>query len=197
MTSRSSLPVVTLVRHGATEWSRCGKHTGLTDLPLLAEGEEDAIRLAPILAPDKFDLVATSPLVRARETCRLAGFGDVARIDPDLTEWDYGDYEGRTTAEIRADRPGWQLFRDGCPGGEQAAEVAARADRVIATLRRSGGNALLFSSGHLLRVLAARWLGLAPQAGALFTLGTASISQLGYDHDRTEPAIRRWNLTAA
>lgn len=197
MTSRSSLPVVTLVRHGATEWSRCGKHTGLTDLPLLAEGEEDAIRLAPILAPDKFDLVATSPLVRARETCRLAGFGDVARIDPDLTEWDYGDYEGRTTAEIRADRPGWQLFRDGCPGGEQAADVAARADRVIATLRRSGGNALLFSSGHLLRVLAARWLGLAPQAGALFTLGTASISQLGYDHDRTEPAIRRWNLTAA
>ncbi len=197
MTSRSSLPVVTLVRHGATEWSRCGKHTGLTDLPLLAEGEEDVIRLAPILAPDKFDLVATSPLVRARETCRLAGFGDVARIDPDLTEWDYGDYEGRTTAEIRADRPGWQLFRDGCPGGEQAADVAARADRVIATLRRSGGNALLFSSGHLLRVLAARWLGLAPQAGALFTLGTASISQLGYDHDRTEPAIRRWNLTAA
>lgn len=197
MTSRSSLPVVTLVRHGATEWSRCGKHTGLTDLPLLAEGEEDAIRLAPMLAPDKFDLVATSPLVRARETCRLAGFGDVARIDPDLTEWDYGDYEGRTTAEIRADRPGWRLFRDGCPGGEQAADVAARADRVIATLRRSGGNALLFSSGHLLRVLAARWLGLAPQAGALFTLGTASISQLGYDHDRTEPAIRRWNLTAA
>ncbi len=197
MTSRSRLPAVTLVRHGATEWSGCGKHTGLTDLPLLAEGEEDAIRLAPMLAPDKFDLVATSPLVRARETCRLAGFGDVARIDPDLTEWDYGDYEGRTTAEIRADRPGWQLFRDGCPGGEQAADVAARADRVIATLRRSGGNALLFSSGHLLRVLAARWLGLAPQAGALFTLGTASISQLGYDHDRTEPAIRRWNLTAA
>ncbi len=186
---------MTLVRHGATEWSRSAKHTGLTDLPLLAEGEDDALRLAPMLAPDNFDLVATSPLIRARETCRLAGFGAVATIDPDLTEWDYGDYEGRTTAEILADRPGWQLFRDGCPGGEQAADVAARADRVIARLRQSNGNGLLFSSGHLLRVLAARWLGLAPQAGALFTLGTASISQLGYDHDRTEPAISRWNLT--
>ena len=187
---------MTLVRHGATAWSRSGKHTGLTDLPLLAEGEGDALRLAPMLAPDSFDLVATSPLIRARETCRLAGFGDVATIDPDLTEWDYGDYEGLTTAQILAGRPGWQLFRDGCPGGEQAADVAARADRVIARLRQSSGNGLLFSSGHLLRVLAVRWLGLAPQAGALFTLGTASISQLGYDHDRTEPAIRRWNLTA-
>lgn len=187
---------MTLVRHGATEWSRSGKHTGLTDLPLLAEGEEDARRLGPMLSRDNFDLVATSPLMRARETCRLAGFGEVAGIDPDLTEWDYGDYEGRTTAEIIADRPGWQLFRDGSPGGEQPADVAARADRVIARLRQSGGNALLFSSGHLLRLLAARWLGLEPQAGALFTLDTASISKLGYDHDRTEPAILRWNLTA-
>jgi probable phosphoglycerate mutase len=191
----ASLPLVCTVRHGETAWSRSGQHTGLTDLPLTEAGERNARGLAGRLAGHSFAQVLTSPLQRAARTCELAGFGAVARRDPDLVEWNYGDYEGLRTAEIHASRPGWNLFRDGCPGGESPAEVGARADRVIARLRAEGGNVLLFSSGHFLRTLAARWLGLPPAAGQYFILGTAAVSVLGYEHDASEPAIRLWNET--
>jgi broad specificity phosphatase PhoE len=187
------LPCVTLVRHGETEWSASGKHTGRTDIPLTEEGERKARGLSERLKGAKFDRVFTSPLARARRTCELAGFGAVAKVDPDLLEWNYGDYEGRKTGEILAERPGWLLFRDGCPNGEQPADVGARADRVIARLRAAESPAIVFSSGHILRVLAARWLDLAPSEGRLFMLGTASISVLGYEHDKNEPAIHLWN----
>ena len=140
-----------------------------------------------------FDRVFTSPLQRARRTCELAGLGDSGKVDPDLLEWNYGDYEGRTTSEVVKQRPGWLLFRDGCPNGEQPADVAARADRVIARLRAADDQAIVFSSGHILRMLAARWLGLAPSEGRLFMLSTASISVLGYEHDKDEPAVQLWN----
>jgi broad specificity phosphatase PhoE len=187
------LPSVTLVRHGATEWSASGRHTGRTDIPLTQEGERKARGLSERLDGMKFDRVFTSPLQRARRTCELAGFGAAASADPDLLEWDYGDYEGRTTKEILSERPDWLLFREGCPNGEQPADVAVRADRVIARLRAADDRAILFSSGHILRVLAARWLGLAPSEGRLFMLGTASVSVLGYEHDKSEPAIQLWN----
>jgi probable phosphoglycerate mutase len=187
------LPCVTLVRHGETEWSASGKHTGRTDIPLTAEGERKARALQPRLKTVTFDRVFTSPLERARRTCELAGYGDRAKVDPDLVEWNYGDYEGRKTSEILADRPGWLLFRDGCPNGEQPADVGARADRVIARLRATDDRAIVFSSGHILRVLTARWLGLEPGAGRLFMLGTASVSVLGYEHDKNEPAVQLWN----
>jgi broad specificity phosphatase PhoE len=187
------LPAVYLARHGETAWSVSGQHTGRTDLPLTERGERNARRLGERLKGLTFAKVFTSPLQRARRSCELAGFGAVALVDPDLVEWNYGDYEGKKTAEILKERPRWQLFRDGCPGGEGPADVGARADRVIARLRAADGDVLVFSSGHILRTIAARWLGLEPAAGQYFLLGTAALSILGYDHDRTEPAVRLWN----
>jgi probable phosphoglycerate mutase len=189
----SSLPLLYLARHGETAWSLSGQHTGRTDLPLTERGEGNARRLGERLRGLTFARVFTSPLQRAARTCELAGFGAAATTDPELVEWDYGDYEGRRTADIQRDRPGWQLFRDGCPGGESVADVAARADRVLARLRAVDGDVLVFSSGHFLRVLAARWLGLEPGAGRYFLLSTATLSTLGYDHNKDEPVIRLWN----
>jgi broad specificity phosphatase PhoE len=197
----SDFPNVFLARHGETAWSVSGQHTGLTDLPLTARGEANARTLAARLAGVKFALVLTSPLIRATRTCELAGFGSVAIDDRDLVEWNYGDYEGKRTADILSSNPGWKLFNDGCPGGESPVRVAARADRVIARARAAGGNVLVFSSGHILRMIGARWLGLPPAGGAYFLLGTASVSVLSYEHDMTEPVHRSWNdmrhLTAA
>ncbi|APO73791.1 phosphoglycerate mutase family protein [Rhizobium etli 8C-3] len=189
----SAFPQIHLVRHGETEWSLSGKHTGRTDIPLTLNGETAARKLADRLKGLIVSAVWSSPSRRAANTCALAGFGVDAVIKPDLAEWDYGAYEGVTTKEILAARPGWQLFRDGCPDGEMAADVGARADRIIRELRQAGAPVLIFSSSHFLRVLAARWLGLPPQDGSLFVFDTASISILGYEHDLTEPVIRRWN----
>ncbi|OWV70739.1 phosphoglycerate mutase [Rhizobium sp. N122] len=189
----SAFPEIYLVRHGETEWSLSGRHTGRSDIPLTANGEEAARKLAERLAGHAFSAVWSSPSARARKTCALAGFGSAAVIRDDLAEWDYGAYEGVTTKAILAERPGWRLFRDGCPNGETAADAGARADSVIHALREAAGTILIFSSSHFLRVLAARWLGLPPQGGAHFVLDTASISVLGYEHDLTEPVIRRWN----
>jgi broad specificity phosphatase PhoE len=185
-----------LVRHGETEWSLSGAHTGRTDIPLTAAGREKAAAVGRYLAGRKFAGVLVSPLGRARETCRLAGYEN-AQIDADLSEWDYGDYEGRTTSQIQAERPGWTLWRDGVPNGETAAQVAARADSVIArALAIEGENdVILFAHGHILRVLAARWLGLPPQDGRLFALGTAAVSTLGYE--RETRVITRWNLSVS
>jgi len=190
------LPIVYLARHGETAWSLSGQHTGLTDLPLTARGEDDARRLGERLKGLKFAEVFTSPLQRAARTCELAGFGTIAEIDRDLVEWNYGDYEGRRTNEILAERPDWQLFRDGCPGGESPAQVAARADRVVCGARASPGNVLLFASGHILRVLTARWLGLEPVGGRFLLLGTAAVCALSYEHNWCEPVIKLWNDTA-
>ena len=190
-----TLPSVYVARHGETAWSLSGQHTGLTDLPLTERGEANARALGDRLRGVTFALVLTSPLQRAKRTCELAGFGNVAVEDRDLVEWDYGDYEGLRTAEILQARPSWQLFRDGCPGGESPAATGSRADRVIARIRAATGDVLVFSSAHLLRVLAARWLGLPPGAGRCFVLGTASVSILGYEHDETEPVIKLWNDT--
>jgi len=189
------LPVIYLARHGETAWSVTGQHTGLTDLPLTERGERNALRLGQRLAGSVFAKVLKSPLQRAVRTCELAGFGAVAEVDPDLVEWNYGDYEGLRTAEIHAVRPGWQLFRDGCPNGESPQEVGARADRVVSRVRAFKGDLLIFSSGHFLRVFAARWLGLEPFAGKFFMLDTASLSALSYEHDLSSPAIRFWNDT--
>lgn len=188
-----SFPEIWLVRHGETEWSRSGRHTGRTDIALTPAGEEAARRLAGRLHGVSFAAVWSSPSRRAFDTCNLAGFGAGAVKKDDLAEWDYGAYEGVTTKQILVERPGWKLFHDGCPGGEQASDAGARADRIVGELRAVGGNVLVFSSAHFLRVLAARWLALPPEAGALFVLDTASISVLGYEHDLTEPVIRRWN----
>jgi broad specificity phosphatase PhoE len=190
------LPVIYLARHGETAWSLSGQHTGRTDLPLTEEGERQARRLAPRLAGLGFVKVFTSPLQRAARTCELAGFGATAQPDPDLLEWDYGDYEGRRTADIHKERPDWILFRDGCPNGESPDQIAARADRVIARLRAIEGNVLLFSSGHILRTLCGRWLGLEPGGGQYFALSTASLSALGYEHTKSEPVVKLWNETA-
>ena len=170
-----------------------GQHTGRTDLPLTAPGERNARLLGERLAGLSFASVFTSPLERARRTCELAGFGPVASIDPNLLEWDYGAYEGKTPAEIHRERPGWEIFRDGCPGGESLAQIVARADRVVAHLRAIGADVLVFSSGHLLRVLAARWLGLDGVLGRYLFLDTAALSILGYQRNLTEPVIRLWN----
>jgi broad specificity phosphatase PhoE len=191
-----ALPVIYLARHGETAWSLSGQHTGLTDLPLTARGEENARRLGLRLAGLAFTKVFTSPLQRARRTCELAGFAAMAEVDKDLVEWNYGDYEGRRTPDIHAERPDWQLFRDGCPGGESPAQIGARADSVVNRLRAVKGNVLLFSSGHFLRVLAARWLGLEAAAGRFFVLDTASLSILGYENNLSQPAIRLWNDTS-
>jgi broad specificity phosphatase PhoE len=184
---------VYLARHGETAWTISRQHTGLTDLPLTAQGEAEAVRLGERLEGLRFAAVLTSPLQRAVRTCELAGFGSAAEVEQDLLEWNYGTYEGRTSAEIHAERPDWQLFRDGCPGGESPADVGARADRVARRVRTIDGNVLLFSSGHFLRVFAARWLGLEPGAGKYFLLGTASLSAVGYEHDRSDPVIRLWD----
>jgi broad specificity phosphatase PhoE len=190
-----SLPVVYLARHGETAWSLSGQHTGLTDLPLTERGRRNAVALGERLKGLTFAKVYTSPLQRASLTCKLAGFGDVAEVDRDLLEWDYGQYEGLTSAEILARQPDWKLFRDGCPGGESPEQVGARADRVIERVRVVKGDVLLFSSGHFLRVLGARWLGLEPSGGRYFLLSTASLSAVSYEHDLTRPVIRLWNDT--
>ena len=188
------LPVLYVARHGETAWSLSGQHTGLTDLPLTPNGERNARRLGERLKGMTFAKVFTSPLQRATRTCELAGFGAVAETDSDLVEWNYGQYEGRRSAEILAERPDWQLFRDGCPGGESPAQVGERADRVVQRVRAVPGNVLLFSSGHFIRVLAARWLALGPgSAGSYFLLTTASLSALGYEHKLSRPVIRLWN----
>jgi probable phosphoglycerate mutase len=182
-----------LVRHGETEWARLGRHTGRTDVPLTDAGREQARDLGRRLSGHRFDLVLTSPLSRARETAVLAGFAAVVQPDPDLMEWDYGSLEGRETADIRADYPGWSIWRGPWPGGETIAQVAARADRIVARVRAGhvGSDALVFAHGHLLRVLAARWLGLAPESGGLFALDTGTISVLGWE--RATPVVQTWN----
>jgi broad specificity phosphatase PhoE len=187
------LPIVYLARHGETTWTVSGQYTGVTDLPLTERGERNAANLKERLCGLSFAKVFTSPLQRTRRTCELAGFGAVAEIDPDLMEWNYGAYEGRFSVEIHRERPDWILFRDGCPGGESPSEVGARADSAIKRVRAIEGNVLLFSSGHFLRVLAARWLGLEPAAGRFFLLSTASLSALSYEHNLSEPAIRLWD----
>ena len=189
------LPTIYLARHGETAWSLSGQHTGLTDLPLTERGKHNARLLGRRLAGLAFAKVFTSPLQRAVRTCELAGFGSVAEVDRDLLEWNYGDYEGRRTAEIHVERPDWQLFRNGCPGGESPSQVGARADRVVRRMHAIKGDVLLFSSGHFLRVLAARWLGLEPAAGRFFLLSTASVGALSYEHNLSEPVIRLWNDT--
>jgi broad specificity phosphatase PhoE len=187
-----------LARHGETSWSLSGRHTGKTDVPLTERGEQDARRLGERLRGLRFVRVFTSPLARASRTCELAGFGGVAASDPDLVEWDYGEYEGKTSAEILAARPGWLLFRDGCPGGESPEDVAARADRVVGRLRAAGGDVLVFSSGHFLRVLASRWIGEEAAFGRFLLLSTAALCALAYEHENaSEPAIRLWNDTRA
>jgi probable phosphoglycerate mutase len=189
-------PIIYCARHGETAWSLSGQHTGLTDLPLTERGERNASRLQQRLKGLTFAKVFTSPLQRARRTCELAGFRAVAEIDPDLLEWNYGDYEGKRTAEIRAQRPDWNLFRDGCPGGESPVQVAARADRVVNRLRAAQGDVLLFSSGHFLRALAVRWIGLEMTVHARsFMLSTASLSALGYEGTLSRPVVRLWNET--
>jgi broad specificity phosphatase PhoE len=187
------LPTIYLARHGETAWSLTGQHTGLSDIPLTERGERNARALGSRLKGHTFARIFTSPLQRARRTCELAGFGAVAVVDPDLVEWNYGDYEGRTTADIRKQRPDWKLFRDGCPAGESVAAIGARADRVIARLRAVEGDTLVFSSGHILRVIGARWVGLEPAAGGLLLLSTAALSMLSYEHLKTDPVLRLWN----
>jgi probable phosphoglycerate mutase len=186
-----ALPAIYLARHGETAWSLSGQHTGLTDIPLTERGERNARRLGQRLRGLAFSHVLTSPLQRARRTCELAGFAAV--VDPDLVEWNYGDYEGLTSAAIHAKRPNWELFRDGCPGGESVHAIGVRADRVVTRLRGLHGNVLVFSSGHFLRVLVARWCDLEAAAGRHFLLGTAALSVLSYEHDLTQPAVRLWN----
>jgi probable phosphoglycerate mutase len=188
-----ALPIVYLARHGETAWTISGQHTGLTDLPLTERGERNARQLGERLRGVTFAKVFTSPLQRAVRTCDLAGFGAAAEIDRDLLEWNYGQYEGRLTADVHKERPDWQLFRDGCPGGESPNEVGTRADRVVQRVRAVNGNVLLFSSGQFLRVLAARWLGLDVAIGRFFMLSTASLSALGYEHNLSQPVIRLWD----
>jgi probable phosphoglycerate mutase len=188
----SDMPTLWLARHGETEWSKSGQHTGRTDIPLTAKGEADGRRLATRLAGVTYSHVLSSPLQRARRTAELAGYQPV--IDPALLEWDYGRYEGLTTAEVRKDRPDWELFRDGCPDGESPFDVAARVDRLIVRLRSLSGDVLLFAHGHILRCLAARWVGQPVTFAGALLLSTATVSSLGFDHGHPdEPAISLWN----
>jgi broad specificity phosphatase PhoE len=187
------LPAIYLVRHGETAWTLSRQHTGLTDLPLTEVGEQDARKLGVRLRPLSVPHIFTSPLQRAQRTCELAGFGAHAKVDPDLVEWNYGNFEGLTSAEIKKKQPGWNLFSNGCPGGESVAQISARADRFIARLRDLDSDAIVFSSGHIMRVLGARWLNLDASCGRLLLLGTTTLSILSYEHDKTEPAIRLWN----
>jgi len=191
--TNQALQVVYLARHGETAWTLSGQHTGLTDLALTERGERNASRLEERLRGLSFAKVFTSPLQRARRTCELAGFGSVANIDQDLLEWNYGEYEGRRTADIHRERPDWYLFRDGCPGGESPSDVGARADRAIKRVRAIGGNVLLFCCCLFLRLLVARCLGFVPGAGRVFLLSTASLSALSYEHNLSQPAIRLWD----
>ena len=191
-----ALPVVYAVRHGETEWSLSGQHTGVTDIPLTAHGEADARKLSARLGGLKFAAVFTSPLQRARKTCELAGFGAQAEVLSDAIEWNYGKYEGVKTHDIHKEQPDWNLFRDGCPEGETADMVGARADRVIARIRAINGDVIVFSSSHFLRVFAARWIGFPPTGGAHFILGTTGVNVFGYEHNNlAEPVIRMWNDT--
>jgi probable phosphoglycerate mutase len=183
---------IVLVRHGETEWTLSGRHTGRTDIPLTDRGREQARRIGAALRDRRFVLVLSSPLSRALETCRLAGLGDLAELTDDLLEWDYGEYEGLRTADIRQTRPGWTLWADGVPGGETAADVARRVDRVVERARGAGGNVAVFAHGHVLRVLTARWLGLPPEDGRLFAMDPGAVSVLGYE--REAPVVRRWNI---
>ena len=180
-----------LFRHGATEWSESGRHTGSTDLPLIAAGRDRAAALGRRLNGRPFTLVLSSPLMRALETCRLAGYGEVVQVTDDLVEWDYGDFEGRRTVDIQEERPGWSLWSDGVPNGETAEQVGQRAAKVLARAASAGGDVALFSHGHMLRVLSACWLGLPPTRGQMFALGTGTVSVLGFEHDYR--VIRRWN----
>jgi len=182
---------VYLLRHGETEWSLNGRHTGVTDIPLTENGRKLARQLQPILAREKFVMVLTSPLQRARETCELAGLGTLASVDRDLMEWNYGEYEGLTTDQIRQTRPDWSVFSDGCPGGESPLQVSVRADRIVSRVRTVDGNVALFSHGHILRVLAARWINLSASYGENFLLDTATLNVLGYY--RESPAFKIWN----
>ena len=191
----TSAQSVFAIRHGETEWSLSGQHTGTTDIPLTENGRTLARRLRPILAKEAFQLVLTSPLGRARETCELAGLGARAALEPDLMEWNYGDYEGLTSEQIHLKRPGWMVFRDGCPGGESPKQIGARVDRVIARVRAATGDVALFAHGHVLRVLVARWIGLAPGAGEHFLLDTATLNVLG--NYRGPPAVKVWNAPLA
>ena len=184
--------LVCLIRHGETEWSLSGQHTGVTDIPLTEDGRKVAKLLGPVLAKETFALVLTSPLERARKTCELAGLGDRAEIDRDLIEWDYGEYEGLTPKQIHARAPGWMLFKDGCPAGEAPEQVGARVDRVITKVRALEGHVALFAHGHISRVFAARWLGLPAAAGCHFLLDTATLNVLSYY--RGIPAVKRWNV---
>jgi broad specificity phosphatase PhoE len=186
---------IVLARHGETEWSKDGRHTGRTDIPLTETGRQQALQLREALRGWSFVRVLSSPLQRALETCRLAGLGNLVETTEDLLEWDYGEYEGITTAQIREARPGWNLWRDGCPAGETAADVGRRVDRVIAALGELDGDVAVFAHGHVLRVMAARWVGLAPESGALLALGTGTLSVLGYE--RETRVVRRWNAPVA
>lgn len=190
-----SAPEIWLARHGETEWSRAGRHTGRTDVPLTAAGREEAMALGRALGGRRFALVLSSPLSRALDTCRLAGYGGAARTTEDLVEWDYGAAEGRTSAEIRRERPGWTIWSGDLPLGETVEAVAARADRVIERAAAAGGDVLLFAHGHVLRILTARWLGLEPRGGRLFALGTASLGVLG--EENASRVIRAWNLSCS
>jgi len=187
------LPVVYIARHGNTAWTHSGQHTGITDLPLTSDGERNAVRLGERLRGMSFAKVFTSPLQRATRTCELAGFGAVAETDPDLAEWNYGNYEGLTSAQILEQRPDWDLFRDGAPGGESPAEIGERANRVIRRIRSVSGDVLLFSSAHFTRVLAGCWLYLGPAGGRFFLLTPASLSALSYEHNLSRPVVRLWN----
>ena len=190
----AALPQLFLARHGDTAWTDSRKHTGRTDIPLNERGEEHARQMGVRLRGFSFVKVFTSPLQRASKTCELAGFGGVAEVDPDLTEWDYGDLEGLLTSDILKRWPGWELYRDGCPGGESPEAVAMRADRFIKRVHGMSGDILAFSSGHIIRMIAARWNGLAPAAGRVFFCRPASVGVLGFEHDnREEPVIRLWN----
>ena len=193
----ADLPKLFLARHGDTAWTDSHQHTGRTDIPLNARGEEHARQLGERLRSFSFVRVFTSPLQRASKTCEIAGFKAAAEVDPDLTEWDYGRFEGKLTTEILAERPGWELYRDGCPGGESAEDVAARADRFIQRVHGLKGDILAFSSGHIIRMIAARWNGLIPAAGRVFFCRPASVGVLGFEHDRRDqPVIRLWNYVS-
>ena len=187
------LPTLYIVRHGETAWTLSGQHTGLMDIPLTERGQSNARCIGNVLRGKHFAYVLASPLERARQTCELAGFSSDVEVDPDLIEWNYGKYQGLRMAEIWTERPGWELFRDGCPEGESAADVGVRADRIVRLVRAFSQDVLIFSHGHFLRVLAARWLGLEPQAGKYFLLNTASLSMLGFEQHITQPVIKVWN----
>jgi probable phosphoglycerate mutase len=189
------LTTIYLARHGETEWSRTGQHTGRVDLPLTPQGEIEAQRLGERLRKLTFGTVITSPLQRARRTCEIAGFAPVAVVNPDAMEWNYGDYEGITRAQVQETRPGWKLFRDGCPNGENATDVGERADRIVEAVHSLEGNVLIFSHGHFLRVFTCRWLGIDPSNAHCLALNTAALSILGFGHDEDDPVIRLWNDT--